>query len=300
MKINCTICYHSFDEREHSPRIVPKCGHTFCLECIKKITVVSDTNFFSVKCPLCNIKYDLRRVGFVSIDEAFPQNFMLKQQMEQIETQHTKIINCIFHGKPACSVCLTEKCQECRRCCLECVRKNHSECSNENFLPIEQIGKTILISDYTRGNGFYENALNAVIKEYIESFNLLLIKMLESYKANLINFRVSMKLIDPTDLMFDLNMLKLIKNSPDNITVGPYNSNEFEELDNHVKMLRETLESVKCNLETKCIDFITEGFKNLTQAQLKKTKSVEIKEAAYRRGQETIDLIDDADEEIIE
>lgn len=284
MKISCPICFNPFDNEERSPHFIPDCGHTLCRECLRNIAIPLH-DCWRLKCPFCNLRYKIPRVWDNSIDNIFPQNFALKDHLNNIEAPLSILPKCILHDKPICNLCLTEECKESRKCCFECVRKNHLNCKNEKFLPIDQLGKTIKILNYTNKNSFYEDALQVIIEKYVASFNSLLLLMLQNYKANLSEFRVVEKYLDPENPEFDLYLLKLMTNSSETIAVGPYNFNEFDELDKHNAKLKEILESIKNNLATKCIDFITDCFNDLNKVRLDKRESPKIKEEAVNQGQ---------------
>ena len=46
---NCILCFYQYNNNKKIPKIL-KCGHTFCLECLKRIYIKNDGNF---KCPTC-------------------------------------------------------------------------------------------------------------------------------------------------------------------------------------------------------------------------------------------------------
>lgn len=41
-KIDCCVCYQEYDEEEHTPCILPICGHTLCQTCAMTIVTVND------------------------------------------------------------------------------------------------------------------------------------------------------------------------------------------------------------------------------------------------------------------
>ncbi|XP_043533983.1 RING finger protein 225-like [Chiloscyllium plagiosum] len=50
-ELECDICFSGFDNVFKLPKLLA-CGHTFCLECLARINVSSET-VSSVSCPLC-------------------------------------------------------------------------------------------------------------------------------------------------------------------------------------------------------------------------------------------------------
>lgn len=47
--MKCGSCNHQFDEFKHVPRLLIKCGHTVCQECLLKLF-----NNGSIPCPTCS------------------------------------------------------------------------------------------------------------------------------------------------------------------------------------------------------------------------------------------------------
>jgi len=48
----CAICLETYNikEKEMKPYILSKCGHDFCLKCIKKL---KERLYHELKCPIC-------------------------------------------------------------------------------------------------------------------------------------------------------------------------------------------------------------------------------------------------------
>ena len=46
---NCKLCQNPFDLKTSLPIILPKCGHTYCKQCLYDILSQSNTN--SITCP---------------------------------------------------------------------------------------------------------------------------------------------------------------------------------------------------------------------------------------------------------
>ena len=45
---NCPLCRTLYDLNDHTPKIIPFCGHTFCISCLERFLFTS-----SLKCPMC-------------------------------------------------------------------------------------------------------------------------------------------------------------------------------------------------------------------------------------------------------
>lgn len=66
---NCSLCHLEFDSYYHLPRVVPKCGHTFCEKCAtKKVHLRANRKIFI--CPDCESEVVIRK----TIAEELPVN----------------------------------------------------------------------------------------------------------------------------------------------------------------------------------------------------------------------------------
>jgi len=66
---NCPICLVNFNDNLNEPRILIKCGHSLCLNCLKEKINLTEKILI---CPLDNIKYE----NIISL-ENFPKNLAL-------------------------------------------------------------------------------------------------------------------------------------------------------------------------------------------------------------------------------
>jgi len=70
LSYECTICYETFDEIDHRPLTLicdsqqEKCGHTYCLACIREISKIPETQ----KCPSCNASFKFTTTNWFVID----------------------------------------------------------------------------------------------------------------------------------------------------------------------------------------------------------------------------------------
>ena len=112
--LKCKLCQKSFDNRDNKPLVLPKCGHTFCEECIYRRT---DRNKFT--CTLDGSKYE-------AIDSFFdfPVNTVLLSKLEKEDKNDPR--PCEVHGKPLEYFCMTDSNDVCANCALFGEHKNHS------------------------------------------------------------------------------------------------------------------------------------------------------------------------------
>ncbi|XP_043914620.1 E3 ubiquitin-protein ligase RNF183 [Protopterus annectens] len=51
-EVECPVCWNPYDSSFHTPKIL-QCNHSFCLECLVRIQLVSQTVTAGLPCPLC-------------------------------------------------------------------------------------------------------------------------------------------------------------------------------------------------------------------------------------------------------
>jgi len=79
----CSVCSEYFDNDDHLPRMIPKCGHTFCTKCIQEIiesTSTASQDLFC--CPEDNITMQLNNQDVTD----FPKNFLLVRLVDKRKT----------------------------------------------------------------------------------------------------------------------------------------------------------------------------------------------------------------------
>ena len=57
----CCVCYRPYEENERRPCVL-KCGHTFCMFCLKRIKYYEDEE--KRHCPTCRKQFKRFRVNF--------------------------------------------------------------------------------------------------------------------------------------------------------------------------------------------------------------------------------------------
>nr|XP_006824940.1 PREDICTED: E3 ubiquitin-protein ligase TRIM23-like [Saccoglossus kowalevskii] len=76
----CSICYHGYKrDGQYVPRNL-NCGHTFCTECLKKLSVVQRAGI--ITCPTCKAATVL---GFANDTRKLPKNYALLEILEGLE-----------------------------------------------------------------------------------------------------------------------------------------------------------------------------------------------------------------------
>ncbi len=93
LQTECEICNHPYDENKHCPHILPKCGHTFCITCIKSIMTCSVSckkhtslpHFHTTVCPLCFSP------SIIDGTEQYPRNFLSMKLIEEAKAVTKRI-----------------------------------------------------------------------------------------------------------------------------------------------------------------------------------------------------------------
>ena len=100
----CPVCFVGYNQARRVPILLPECGHTLCLHCIKNIYRENAL----VKCPVCRAEY-------YDALSSFPTNVAVLELAEG--RNHTKlcpehcsevIAFCEDHGKLLCGLCVFE------------------------------------------------------------------------------------------------------------------------------------------------------------------------------------------------
>ena len=78
--MECQICYEHFDSRSFIPKILVKCGHSFCKVCLERI-VNKKTN---VQCPVCRENTKLGK------NDNLPTNYSLCEIIENSSDKEVK------------------------------------------------------------------------------------------------------------------------------------------------------------------------------------------------------------------
>ena len=106
--MDCERCVSSFQKPLKLPRILTKCGHSYCEECIEELL-----NNSKVKCPACGL------VSTADAADSFPINQSL------IAFAGTSEDLCNLHGKRFEAYCTNDKEVLCVNCLLESTHRHH-------------------------------------------------------------------------------------------------------------------------------------------------------------------------------
>lgn len=128
----CSICYHSYDDKCHVPRVLP-CQHTFCTECLTK-----HCRRRRLKCPLCNQDHNIKNESV----EKLPKDYTrcnLKDLMETLSKSLCKECQNQNHVKYICTTCDVRMCHIC------CDNKRQGSCNLHTIEIIADLSETTVI-----------------------------------------------------------------------------------------------------------------------------------------------------------
>lgn len=74
--MDCELCFETFNQIDHLPKVLQYCGHTFCQQCLSYLDSFKD----SLECPLCRYK-------IAKGSQQPPTNFALLQAIKTIENE---------------------------------------------------------------------------------------------------------------------------------------------------------------------------------------------------------------------
>src|SRR5689334_15064959 len=100
----CPICYENFNSQDHLPKLLPACGHTVCLQCVKKLPVN-----FGLRCPIDKKPFTWNYEG----PQSFPTNYLKRDLLGGQEQGRCKI-----HNKRNKLICCEDKILVCTSCLL--------------------------------------------------------------------------------------------------------------------------------------------------------------------------------------
>ena len=117
----CKLCGRVFDHLDRKPLVLPKCGHTFCQECI-----YSRVNNDRFSCPSDLTDYDAQGGVF-----DFPVNNLIENRLEKSDAAI-----CHLHEKTNEYFCVNDCEEVCANCALFGEHKNHTLVPNKEVQSI--------------------------------------------------------------------------------------------------------------------------------------------------------------------
>jgi hypothetical protein len=102
--IVCPVCFESFDSNKAKPLILPKCGHTVCLACLKRIIKASSL----VKCPVCR-KNNPTEIWRLPVNSALLEFSQPKAEDAICQLHRLEIVGfCFDEMQVLCGACVIE------------------------------------------------------------------------------------------------------------------------------------------------------------------------------------------------
>ena len=141
--MNCPNCQSKYNNCDNLPKILVKCGHTFCIvkisfnqKCLENIKEIKDneTDIY-LNCPTCN------EGTIISDLNSLPKNIaLLENNLNKVSTNDTVTQSnqnkalCKVHSKDIEAFCETDRTMLCVSCIIENSHKNHDLSSIEKVV----------------------------------------------------------------------------------------------------------------------------------------------------------------------
>jgi len=193
-EISCPICYSEFDDVEHIPRVIPSCGHTLCLNCLRIILQNDETK----KCPLDQKKFE----SYQETEENFPINYTVKNIIEKIVSHGI----CKEHRQVMNLICRTDNCKVCEDCVFHGEHKSHKIETIRNLRIKLNRKKDELVLKQRRLQKFATFA-NDKFDEHLKEFAEIISLKFESLRAML--FQKEVQLLQDLNNFFDSEKAKI-------------------------------------------------------------------------------------------
>lgn len=220
--MNCPKCLNKYSNQSNIPRILNKCGHTFCEECLISISCSvnksqSEGSFevnaeldssipktYQIVCPNCNLQTVIDEVSYltknlallenvlaVNTSTAEPANNMSTSlNSSTLSTKKSARLVCSNHSKDLEAYCETDKMMLCVSCILENDHKNHDLSSIDKAAQKERANlesgfdKILKLEEYLKDN------LN-LIQEKTDSVKNLAqerVKVIENFFSEILDY----------------------------------------------------------------------------------------------------------------
>lgn len=102
--VTCPVCFDHFDSHILKPLILPKCGHTVCYNCLKRIIKTSSI----AKCPVCR-KNNPTELSRLPVNYALLEFSQPKAEIQLCEKHGHEIVGfCVEEHQVLCGACIIE------------------------------------------------------------------------------------------------------------------------------------------------------------------------------------------------
>lgn len=146
LKTICPVCFEEYSESV-IPLVLPKCGHTFCKECIRQSLKIGKKTQKSITCFVCKT-INTSEKSSNSVDQCFPRNYGIIQYMNEISETDVKICNCNSHISEKKYICMDDRCYQKGKFCTDCLRKYHSQCREGYTFKAKQFDQIVDFGPY--------------------------------------------------------------------------------------------------------------------------------------------------------
>ena len=83
----CPACSQQYDLSDHTPKIIPFCGHTFCIECLSRTTFGN-----RLKCPAClKVSSGVENVDLLPTNHLIYSNIIDALPKEKIRQERSSL-----------------------------------------------------------------------------------------------------------------------------------------------------------------------------------------------------------------
>jgi hypothetical protein len=267
MKISCPICFEAYSDKELTPRIVPFCGHTFCIKCIKNMLPEGEPETRKFKCAMCRKESQGPIKDAAELEALCYPNYAIIQQIDENKAKSAVVEMCPAHKNIIVVICLNQLCKKPGKCCMTCVEQDHATCEHKDLLPRNEIAKRIPIVDYSHANDHFIKDIENSVNQFKLDFDKMSSNFVGEYKANLIKYRLSANQLNPKDAQFNVNLFKSMIQSDGKMAVAPYNYDEFESFGNNSELFKQLLERSKNEHQDKFNKFMAVCFAKLSTAK---------------------------------
>ncbi|CAD8071080.1 unnamed protein product [Paramecium sonneborni] len=125
--LHCPKCQINFDRYNRTPQMLPKCGHSMCMQCLKESS--------KIICPEDGLLQPSDLTLYPINQAVF--KIICKTQDIDLPSNQDKLQYCPQHQKLLELICVDDKCKICSNCALFGIHKQH------NFLNAESVNKSI-------------------------------------------------------------------------------------------------------------------------------------------------------------